>query len=111
MHNASNYAIGAIFSWRLNNVIHAIYNTSKTLYENQKNYTTKKKKELLVVLHALEKLRTYLMGAKVTVHTNHIRLKYLLEKKDVKPRFIQSVLLLKKFNMEIRDKRGSKNVI
>lgn len=83
----------------------------KHVYKLLRRIIPPKKKELLVVLHALEKLRTYLMGVKVTVHTNHIRLKYLLEKKDVKPRFIQSVLLLKKFNMEIRDKRGSKNVI
>jgi hypothetical protein len=43
-------------------------------------------KELLVVVFATEKFISYLVGAKVIVYTDHAALKYLLMKKDAKPR-------------------------
>jgi hypothetical protein len=45
-------------------------------------------KELLVVVFAIEKFRSYLVGAKVIVYTDHATLKFLLMKKDAKPRMI-----------------------
>ncbi|RDX97707.1 Retrovirus-related Pol polyprotein from transposon 17.6, partial [Mucuna pruriens] len=49
------------------------------------NYTTTKK-ELLAIVFALDKFRSYLHGTKVIVFSDHAALKYLLKKLDAKPR-------------------------
>ena len=76
----------------------------------QLNYATTKK-ELLTVVFAFDKFRPYLIGSKVIVFTNHPTIKCLMTKKDVKPRLIRWVLLLQEFDVEIRDKKGSKNMV
>jgi hypothetical protein len=66
-------------------------------------------KELLVVVFAIKKFRSYLVRAKVIVYTDHAALKYLLIKKDAKPCLIQWILILQEFDLEIRDKKGVDN--
>jgi hypothetical protein len=53
--------------------------------------------------------RSYLVGAKVIVCTDHAALKYLLMKKDAKQRMIRWILLLQEFDLEIRDKMRVEN--
>ena len=66
---------------------------------------------MLEMVFACEKFRPYILGSHVIIHTDHAAIKYLMEKKDAKPRLIRWVLLLQKFDIEIRDKKGSNNVI
>jgi DNA primase catalytic subunit len=63
------------------------------------------------VVFAIEKFRSYLVGTKVVVYTDHATLKYLLTKKDAKPRLIRWVLLLQEFDLEIRDKKVVENSV
>ena len=51
------------------------------------------------------------MGSFIVVFTDHSALKYLLTKQDAKVRLIGWILLLKEFNLHIKDKRGVENVV
>ena len=46
------------------------------------------------MVFACEKLRPYILGSPVIIHTDHGTIKYLMAKKDAKPRLIIWVLLL-----------------
>ncbi|XP_021750654.1 uncharacterized protein LOC110716341 [Chenopodium quinoa] len=110
MCDASDFAVGSVLGQRKDKKLHDIYYTSKTLDEAQRNYTTTEK-EFLAIIHAIEKFRSYLLGSKVIVFTDHAALKYLLSKKEPKPRLIRWVLLLQDYDIEIRDKKGAENVV
>ena len=86
MCDASDFAVGAVLGQRKEKMFHAIYYASKTLSDAQLNYTTTEK-ELLAVVFAFDKFRSYLIGTKVIVFTDHSAIKYLISKKDAKPQF------------------------
>ncbi|CAM8911117.1 unnamed protein product [Rhodiola kirilowii] len=110
MCDASDYAIGAVLGQRIDKRLHVVYYVSKVLDNAQMNYTTTEK-ELLAVVYAFEKFRPYLVGSKTVVYTDHAAIKYLMTKKDAKPRLIRWILLLQEFTIEIKDKKGVENVV
>jgi hypothetical protein len=81
-----------------------IYYASRTLNNAQLNYSTTEK-ELLAVVFALDKFRSYLLGTKIIIYSDHATLKYLFSKKDAKCCLIRWILLLQEFDIEIRDKK------
>ena len=110
MCDASDYAVGAILEQRRDKRLHAIYYASRTLDPAQKNYATTEK-ELLVFVFALDKFRSYLVGAKIIIYTNHAAIRYLLTKQGAKPRLLRWIQLLQEFDLEIKDKSGSENLV
>ena len=87
MCDASDYVVGAVLGQGLDKKPTTICYASKTLVEAQINYTTTEK-ELLAVVYALEKFWPHILGRKIIIYTNHAALKYLLSKKETKPRLI-----------------------
>ena len=93
MCDASDFTVGAVLGQKVNKCLVVIYYASHTLAEAQRNYTTTEK-ELLAVVFTLDKFRSYLLGSKGVIYSDHVALRYLLTKKEAKPRLLRWILLL-----------------
>ena len=108
--DASDYAMGAVLGQKADKMFRAIYYANKTFNEAQENYSTTEK-EMLAMVFACEKFRPYILGSHAIIHIDHAAIKYLMAKKEAKPRLIKWVLLLQEFDLEIKAKKGCDNVI
>src|ERR1041384_3092077 len=109
MCDASDFAVGAVLGQRVDKKLNVIHYASKTLDSAQKNYATTEK-ELLAVVFSCDKFRQYIVDSKVIIHTDHVAIKYLMEKKDTKPRIIRWVLL-QEFDLHVVDRKGADNLV
>nr|GEU38593.1 reverse transcriptase domain-containing protein [Tanacetum cinerariifolium] len=97
MCDANDFAIGVVPGQDKH--FRPIHYACKTMTEAESNYTTTKK-EMLAVVYAFEKFRSYLIINKSIVYTDHSALKYLFAKKDSKARLLRWVLLLQEFTFK-----------
>nr|GEZ86257.1 reverse transcriptase domain-containing protein [Tanacetum cinerariifolium] len=94
--------------WRVEKHFWPIHYACKTMNQAETNYTTTKK-EMLAVVYAFEKFRSYLIMNKSIVYTDHSALKYLFAKKDVKARLLRWILLLQEFDFKVIDTKVAEN--
>ncbi|CAA7058486.1 unnamed protein product [Microthlaspi erraticum] len=76
MCDASDYAVGAVLGQKIDKKLNVIYYASKTMDDAQCKYATTEK-ELLAIVFAFEKFRSYIVGSKVIVHTDHAALRHI----------------------------------
>ncbi|KAK9222119.1 hypothetical protein WN944_010551 [Citrus x changshan-huyou] len=81
MCDASDYAVGTVLGQKVDRIPHVIYYASMTLNDAQLNYSIIEK-EMPAVVFALEKFRSYLIGCKII-----------------------------EFDLEFKDKKGTKNIV
>jgi len=70
MCDASDYAVEAVLGQTKDKKHHAIAYASETLTGPQLNYANSEK-ELLDIVFAIHKFRSYLVGAKVIIYSDH----------------------------------------
>ncbi|GJX28112.1 reverse transcriptase domain-containing protein [Tanacetum coccineum] len=100
---------GAVLGQRHEKHFRPIHYASKTMNEAESHYTMTEK-EMLAVVYAFEKFRSYLILNKSIVYTDHSALKYLFAKKDSKARLLRWVLLLQEFTFKVIDTKGAENL-
>ena len=84
---------------------YAIYFISKNFSKAELNYTVTEK-ELLAIVHSLNKFRHYITRYKTFVHTHHATIKYFMKKLNVNARIIRWLLFLQQLYLTIVDKLG-----
>nr|GEV10208.1 reverse transcriptase domain-containing protein [Tanacetum cinerariifolium] len=109
MCDASDFSIGVVLGQRQEKYFRPIHYAIKTMTEAESNDTTTKK-EMLVVVYAFDKIRSYLIMNKSIMYTNHSALKYLFAKKDSKARLLYWVLLIHEFKFKVIDTKGAENL-
>nr|GEV24849.1 reverse transcriptase domain-containing protein [Tanacetum cinerariifolium] len=109
MYDDSDFAIRAVLGQHQDKHFRPIHYASKTVTEAKSNYTTTEK-EMLEVVYAFEKFRSYLILNKSIVYTNHFALKYLFAKKDLKARLLRWVFLLQELTFKVVDTKGAENL-
>nr|GEX02721.1 reverse transcriptase domain-containing protein [Tanacetum cinerariifolium] len=109
MYDASDFAIGEVLGQHQDKKFRPIHYANKTMTEAESNYTTTEK-EILTVVYAFEKFRSYLILNKSIVYTHHSALKHLFAKKDSKARLLRWVLLLQEFTFKVVDTKGAENL-
>jgi hypothetical protein len=108
--DASNSALGVVLGQKENQIYYAVYFISKNLTPAELNYTVTEK-EFLVVVHAANKFRHYITGYKVFVHTDHLTIRFLMNKPITNGRITRWLLLLREFNITIMDRPGKENQV
>jgi hypothetical protein len=83
---------------------------SRKLKEHERHYATRDL-ELAAIVHALRKLRHYLMGKRFELRTNHNGLKYLFDQPTLNAREIRWLEFLCEYDFDIKHIKGKENKV
>lgn len=109
--DSSHYALGGVLYQKMEHEEEGVVAfISRSLNGPELNYTTTEK-ELLAIVYALQKCRTYLLGNKVTVRTDHKALTFLKHCRFVSDRMLRWQLFLQQFNITVEHVKGSQNKV
>jgi hypothetical protein len=106
--DACDVSIGAVLSQRQDGVERVIAYGSKSLSKCQRNYCVTDR-ELLAIRYFTEHYRTYLLGRKFLVRTDHQALRWIFTMKEPKSRIARWIEALSEFNFEIEHRSGVKH--
>ena len=103
--DASDVAVGAVLSQKIDGVERPIAFFSRVLNDTQRRYCTTRR-ELLAVIVALQHFRHYLLGTHVILRTDHHSLKWLRTFKRPEGILARWVETLAEFDFEIEHRPG-----
>jgi len=103
--DASDVAIGAVLSQKVNDEERPIAFFSQVMNPTQKQYCTTRR-ELLAVISALQHFRHYLIGNKVILRTDHYSLKWLKTFKIPEGIMARWIETLAEFDIQIEHRPG-----
>ena len=108
--DASDFAIGAVLTQKEGECDYPIAFESRKLSPAETNYATHEK-ELLAIVHALKKWRTYLEGNQFDIITDHAALKFLKTQPILSRRQARWSETLQQYNFDILYRPGKLNTV
>lgn len=107
--DASQDGYGAVLMQRSNDdgQMHPVYYTSRKTTPAERKYTSYEL-EVLAVIEALKKFRTYLLGIKFKVLTDCSAFQKTLSKKDLVTRVARWALLLEEYDVTVEHRAGTR---
>lgn len=106
--DSSGYGLGAQLYQIIDGTISVIAFASRILKPAERAYSTTER-EALAIVFALMKWRTYVLGSKLTILTDHKALSFLLKCRLLNNRLTRWTLILQEYAFDIRYIKGAEN--
>lgn len=109
--DASNHGIGSVLYQTMEDgSIGVVAFYSRNLRGAELNYCTTEK-ELMAIVHSLQKFRLYLTGTEFLIRTDHQALTFLKTCKYLNERVTRWLLFLQQFNYRVEHIKGTENMV
>ena len=107
--DASLFAVGAVLTQEFDDGEHVIQYLSKQLTAGQQKWPTIER-EAYAIIHAVNKLRHFLLGHKFVIYTDHKPLRSLFTSEMKNARVQRWAIILDEYGCQIEYKSGKSNV-
>jgi len=105
--DASDVCVGAVLETRDRR---PVFFCSRTLNKTEKAYDIVEK-EALAIFWSILRLRTFLLGRKFVVHTDHKPLEFIFKNEKVSPKVLRWRMQLQEFEFNVMYTSGKSNVV